>query len=314
MGSSSNEARNFIALTSPGLRSRLTTQEQLSIYEQLIPGVKLGRAINCPYRKDENPSFSIYKSNKSDNILFRDWATGEGGNVELFMALMKREVAPIATKSKIADFKNSLDFISRTWAKTDFNLWAHWGITPETLIEYNVEPAAMLLVNGRGGWKHTVDNPIYVYKYGKSFKAYRPKASKISKWKSEQNGNDVQGYEQLPETGNVLIITKSLKDVMSLKELGYSSVAASSETTFLPRPIFADLKKRFKHIILFFDNDRTGIAQSEKIKHEYNIPYVVLEDKSTKDISDYICKYGMEDARNEMSKIIYGFTTIELSC
>ncbi len=48
---------------------------------QILGKVVVNKAIKSPLRKDNNPSFCIYKSKRSDNIYWKDFATGEGGSV-----------------------------------------------------------------------------------------------------------------------------------------------------------------------------------------------------------------------------------------
>ncbi len=58
-----------------------------------------------------------------------------------------------------------------------------------------------------------------------SYKIYQPYADKKHKWINNANYSVHQGYTQLPSHGDFLIITKSLKDVMSLRDvMGITSV------------------------------------------------------------------------------------------
>ena len=52
----------------------------------------------------------------------------------------------------------------------------------------------------------------------------------------------------LPKTGDSVVITKSLKDVMCLYEYGISAIAPCSENMFLTDSQYEKLKNRFKHI------------------------------------------------------------------
>ena len=66
----------------------------------------------------------------------------------------------------------------------------------------------------------------------------------MSNWKKDL----IQGAHMLPKTGNVLVITKSLKDVMTLYEYGITAIAPCSENEFLTDVQYEKIKKRFKHI------------------------------------------------------------------
>ena len=54
---------------------------------------------------------------------------------------------------------------------------------------------------------------MYAYKVNSKFKIYRPLNSKYTKWRTNLEITDIQGYAQLPDTNDLLIITKSLKDI-----------------------------------------------------------------------------------------------------
>lgn len=107
----------------------------------------------------------------------------------------------------------------------------------------------------------------------------------MGNWPSKK----IQGYDQLPKKGNLLVITKSLKDVMCLHSLGITACAPCSETQFLTDTMLSELKERFKYIITLFDNDSTGISFMNKQKKKYpELLYTwIPRSLGAKDISDY---------------------------
>lgn len=69
----------------------------------------------------------------------------------------------------------------------------------------------------------------------------------ISNWQSSK----LQGAKLLPKDGNeFLIITKSLKDVMTLHEFGIPAIAPCSENTFITDKVLNKLKEKFKRIVV----------------------------------------------------------------
>lgn len=107
--------------------------------------------------------------------------------------------------------------------------------------------------------------------------------------------NNIQGYEQLPDTGDLLIITKSLKDVMTLYSLGYTAVSANSENTIIPQQIMKDLNNRFNKILIFYDNDVSGKKGAHLMSETYGASTVEIPmSYKSKDISDFIKDYGKE--------------------
>lgn len=127
------------------------------------------------------------------------------------------------------------------------------------------------------------------------FKIYSPFSKKL-KWLSNCKANHYQGFNQLPWIHNNLIITKSLKDVAVLSLFGIPSIAPQSESQLIPFEFMERLRKRFKNIYLFFDNDGAGIKGSEKNSLEHNLPQLFIPKRyGVKDISDMMHKYGFTE-------------------
>lgn len=189
----------------------------------------------------------------------------------------------------------------------DIEYWAKGNISTDTLKLFNVYCAEEIwLKNDEGPFKlmmkHKKENPIYVYPFNQRFKIYRPFAKVDNneiKWLSNINSFDIQGLNQLRYQKDYLIITKSLKDVMCLYELGYDAIAPHSEGSYIPEEIMNDLKKHYKHFIVFYDNDDPGVKASRKLTelfnlHYFNIPKIYLEKYGIKDSYDFISIIGSE--------------------
>jgi DNA primase len=131
---------------------------------------------------------------------------------------------------------------------------------------------------------------MYAYKVYDKFKIYRPLASKYTKWRTNLTNRHVQGLAELPkEGGNLLIITKSLKDVMCLYEMGFNAIAASSETTFIPEDILKSLRKKWKHIVIIYDRDKTGMKTAREYSKQFGLDAVFVHKKfKAKDVSDAV--------------------------
>lgn len=59
--------------------------------------------------------------------------------------------------------------------------------------------------------------------------------------------------------GDFLVITKSLKDVMTLYEYKIPAIAPCSENIFITESQYDRLKTKYKHILLLYDNDSAGL-------------------------------------------------------
>ena len=147
---------------------------------------------------------------------------------------------------------------------------------------------------------------MYAYKVYDRFKIYRPLASKYTKWRTNLTNEYVQGLAESPKDGgNLLIITKSLKDVMCLYEMGYSAIAASSETTFIPDNILSDLKRKWKNVVILYDRDQTGMFEARKYSKKYNIDAFFVHKKfNSKDISDAVKNNNFTDIKKWLNKTL----------
>lgn len=196
-----------------------------------------------------------------------------------------------STKTKIIKVKTGY------WNSTNIKYWFDYGISLKTLKYYEVYPLLYYWINT----KRFICKDSYVYKVGiNKFKILNLLRPKKYKWISNLKSKDWQGYHQLPKEGKLLIITKSLKDIMVLHELGYNSVAPPSENSELDKDIMNSLKMRFEEVIVFFDNDKAGLAAMERV----NLPYIFIP-LSLKDISDYSFCYGIINTKNFMLWLLH---------
>jgi DNA primase len=110
----------------------------------------------------------------------------------------------------------------------------------------------------------------------------------------------------LPKKGDdTLVITKSLKDVMTLYEYGITAIAPCSENLFVTDAQYDKLKKKYKHIYLFYDQDVPGIKAMCKIKKQYpDLRILFLPRHGTdKDISDYRKAHGDKKTLELINKV-----------
>lgn len=303
-----------------GILSDILSQiDEYDIYAYYMGNFDIGKLYNSPLRTDDkNPSFAIFKGRRG-NLMFKDHGSGESGNVIKFVKLLKnintdaelekellhiiRHTAPLSTRVSTKNYKthNSVDIgiVRQSFTDIDKKYWKSFAITEATLNKFEVFSIKYFLCNKivSGVYKDT--NPMYAYKVNNKFKIYRPLNSKYTKWRTNLEITDIQGYAQLPDTNNLLIITKSLKDIMVLYEMGYCAVSPSSETTFIPEDILNDLKARFKKILILFDNDETGIKKAQEYSSKYNLIQFVIDNKfNAKDISDAVKLNGFDVIKN----------------
>lgn len=309
------------------LRDLLEKVSDYDIYSYYLGSFKPGKLMNSPLRPDDKiPSFAIFPS-KTGDLLFKDHGTGVAGNALKFIKLYKgidtreelerellrivRKINPMGGEVKARSIKTvglgltDIGIVRQPFTEVDKMYWSKYCIKESTLKKFNVFSIKYFLCNNivRGVYKN--DNPMYAYKVDNKFKIYRPLASKYTKWRTNLTTENIQGYAQLQEFGNILFITKSLKDVMCLYEMGFAAVSPSSETTFVPDDILEDLKKRFKYIIILFDRDEAGVKNARKYSKEYGLDAIFVHKRfKAKDISDAVDSAGFLAVKNWLTKTV----------
>lgn len=291
------------------------------IYSYYLGKFQIGKKLHSPLRNDDRiPSFAIFPS-RTGGLLFKDHGSGQSGNALTFVKLMlnkddtttlKRELLNILKKVNPTKLSKqtiqystlpSMDIgiVRQPFTDIDLQYWAQFGITKNTLKFYNVFSIKYFLCNNIVRSIYKNENPMYAYKVDNKFKIYKPLASKYTKWRSNLSNYNVQGLDQLRQckSKDLLIITKSMKDVMVLYEMGYNAISPSSETTFIPDDIYKKLKKEFNRIVLLFDRDETGVRRTRTLSKEYSIPGILVHKKfKAKDISDAVKTNGFEVIKN----------------
>lgn len=303
------------------LKDLLDKLDDYTIYSYYLGAFKPGRLMNSPLRPDDKiPSFAIFPS-KTGDLLFKDHGTGEYGNSLKFIKLycgiqtregLERELLRIVRHTNpnqtirtvkreyVSSGVTDIGIVRQPFNTIDKQYWKQFHISIDTLKHFNVFSIKYFLCNSvvRGTYKETC--PMYAYKVFDKFKIYRPLASKYTKWRTNLTNRHVQGLAELPkEGGNLLIITKSLKDVMCLYEMGYNSIAASSETTFIPEDILQSLRSKWKHIVILYDRDRTGMSKARDYSKRYKFDAIFVHKRfKAKDISDAVRDNGFDKVKN----------------
>lgn len=309
------------------------SEEQLMEYYLHVP-VKKG-LFRSPLRRDRRPTCSFYR-NRSNTLIFKDFATGQHLNIfgvvqEMFHCDYFEALRIIANDMGIVRDKflqknsgkineHPVRMQDREMSKiqieiqdfTDLELkwWEKYGITLETLKRFNVYSCKHVFLNGQLVAKSQQHCPIFGY-YGKKYqgielwRCYFPKRTSfrfITNWP----GKKIQGYDQLPKSGKLLVITKALKDVMCLYSCGITACAPNSENLFISDAVLEELKSRFENIVVFYDNDRSGLYNMAKIRREHpELVYVCIpKEYGSKDISDFYKNHGRKETLNLIKKFV----------
>ena len=302
------------------------SEEQLMEYYLSIP-VKKG-LFRSPLREDKRPTCSFFRNNKG-TLMFKDFATGQCLDVfsivqQTFRCNYFEALRIIANDFGIIQSKilqknpgkineNPIKIEDKELSKiqveiqdfTDLELkwWAKYGITPEILKKFNVYSCKHVFLNGNLLAKSQQHCPIFGY-YGKKYhglelwKIYFPKRTNY-RFIGNYPCKKLQGYDNLPKSGKICVITKSQKDVMALYAYGIPACAPNSETIIPSEFIINDLTSRFEHVFALWDNDRTGVTFLNKIKKKYpQIKCLIIpRNLEAKDFSDLRAKYGYKKTK-----------------
>ena len=309
------------------------SEEQLMEYYLHIP-VKKG-LFRSPLRRDKQPTCSFYR-NKSGTLIFKDFATGQHLNVfdvvqsifrcNYFESLRiiandfgivqdntlhknpgKINLNPIKIKDKEI---SKIQIEVQEFTDSELKWWGKYGISKDILKHFDVYSCKHVFLNDQLFAKSQQHCPIFGY-YGKKYqglelwRCYFPKRTSfrfITNWPSKK----IQGYDQLPKKGKLLVITKSMKDSMCLYSCGITACAPNSENLFIPDKVLEDLKNRFKNIVVLYDNDRPGLYNMAKIRKEHpELTYVFIPKRyGSKDISDFYKDHGRKETLNLIKTFI----------
>lgn len=296
-------------------------QHFCSIKEKLTgQDVKIKSMFNT---KERTPSMCIY-TDPYNTYRYKDFSTGKGGSA---IDLVKDLTHLPFHKACQLIVENYNDFVLhnnggydleefqraakykvtshklRSWSTQDQYFWTQFNIGSKLLEAHNIKPLDSYCMTKDD--KNLCIKGLYLYGYfkedGTLYKIYQPKT--LDK-KFIKVSNYVQGYEQLQNHTN-LVITSSLKDVMSIKSLKLTIdvIAPDSENTMLKQDIMEELKNKYKKIVVMFDYDEAGIQAMQAYKEKYPFIEVAVLPMS-KDISDSIKDFGAKEVLMRLVPIL----------
>jgi hypothetical protein len=203
------------------------------------------------------------------------------------------ENSPLPTPEK----QKPYSVIQQSFSAKELSFWTQYGITADILKTCKVVSLKEFKSENNDGKPfafHSTDTePIFGYQGKRHIKIYRPFSDVRFLYGGILPENYCFGLEQLPAKGDTLFVTGGEKDVLSLVSHGFNAICFNSETSNIPQGIIKKLSYRFKHIILLYDVDKTGLDVS--LKHiqklaDLGVKRLVLPlagTKQEKDISDY---------------------------
>ena len=310
-------------VTKDFILSKVSQQEIFEMFLNLpvVPGKKY-----CsPLRKDDNPTCEYrYTNNK---LYFVDYSGDFYGDCfdvvqRMYGINYLKSLMLVSKKFNLSDvtfaaqkqpqttiekehFKSyrEIEIMVREWSANDLEYWNKFEINLKTLQFFNVFPTQYVFLDGEIMYSHNQSNPGYAYRFdNKKYKIYFPfRNHNESRFIS--NTTHIQGLNQLPKSGKLLILTKSMKDIMVLRRFGFYSIAFQSES-IVPKP--EDIEpflQNWDKVVSFYDFDRAGIRSANKMRKLYGIQPVFLTngrfntyDYGSKDPAEFVEKHGKQKA------------------
>lgn len=294
-------------------------------YLEFEPDVNL--SYSSPLRAgDERFSFGIFASRKSrsSEYMWKDNGLGISGDIfslvkHIYGYQNKTEAAAriksdfglgfaVAPKEKIirnanASIPKEVDIrvVPKEFSMEDLNWWKQFNISQELLTRYRTSPLYAYWMTKNQEAPLFPRGLSYVYRIHDRYQLYFASRWKGMKFRSDLTAqNHVLGFQQLQYNTDTLIITKSYKDVMTLRSFGYEAVAPTGESTPMPPTFFDWADMHYRKKVVLFDNDMKHRGDL----YPYPKVYVPVE-TGAKDISDFTRDYSPSAAAELLRTILY---------
>ena len=219
---------------------------------------------------------------------------------------------PTPTPTEPAGRSYSIE--EKAFDESECAYWRQYSITPNVLQRYGVRSLRSFrsetAEGKRYGFMSSTHEPLFGYVRKDYVKIYRPSSATRFVYGGRLPDIYTFGIEQLPQRGDMLFITGGEKDVMSLAAHGFHAICFNSETAQIPESIIESLRLRFRHIIILYDADETGMREARRQTEqlaEYKILNLTLPlcgSKTEKDVSDYFALgNGSKELKALLSKM-----------
>ena len=320
---------NAAEFTAEDVLKRVREEEIVRFYFgiEVVPH----KMICSPLRQDKNPTcnFSYHKG----QLKFRDWSEARPRDVwDLVgrklglsyyktvervakdLAVKEREIDPSILeerKQKIKREKSGKSNIRvkrQDFKRVDKEYLKQYGLHRSLLEKFNVFSCKYAWLNTKMQYSFRKHDPCLAYYFGTaSDRQERWKLYFYHRGKTRRapdgprfmcNTNRIQGWIQLPEEGEIVCFTKSLKDVMVLDRLGIPAIAMQGETTEPYPEIIEELETRFSHVVSLYDYDLAGVRMANRLREKHGItPFFLTDQYEGKDISDYVKYNSLDEAQ-----------------
>ena len=323
-------------------RPKITKEFLLSkINQESIMQYYTGQDVNSKklftsvLRKDNHVTCSFYKS-KSGILYMHDFATNEHldcwnivmqlYNCNYYDALniiaqdfgfvegTHKNVSPPKLVNDLKETESSkIQVQIKDFTEKELEWWNQFGISKKLLKKYHVFSLQHVFLNGQLRFTSSEQCPIYGYYFGKDknheekWKIYFPMRQEF-RFLNNVSKKTLQGYHQLPKTGDLLVITKSMKDCISLYGFGIPACAPNSETLFVNDKQLEEFKQRFKHILVVYDQDKPGKHNMWLIRKQHpELNFFTMPKDLAKDFTDSVQLVGVDKMKELVNQFISNY-------
>lgn len=294
---------------------------------------QFGKAFISPFRKENNPSFSI-NVNKTGNITHIDFADAErkGGCIDFVQQLYNvdcrkalemidrdfnlgiyyqkgnitslRPIQPTKPKEQTL-----IQVVHRRFTKMDLDYWNLYGVSEAELKFHDVFSVKKVYLNRR---LHPIpdDEPVFGYLFDDKWKIYRPLAKeRINKFMGNVLNDRMSGIERIIDRYDKIVVTKSKKDEIVLSKFLPVVCSVQSESVVSINTANINLLiGRGREVYLNFDSDEVGV-QSCKYYNQFGFKWVNCPVGHTKpngslikDFADLARYYGLDKVIEHFTK------------
>ena len=294
--------------------------------------------INAPYRKDDKPSVSLF-AGSNDQVLFKDFGTNEAGDIftllkKTWNTSLKSVVNRIARdlplfrdesvktrRPKVYSITPGYDPTAtlkckvREWRDYDLEYWETYGVSLPWLKFGEVYPVSQVM-HIKEGVTRTIPAEKLAYAYVErkdgniTLKIYQP-LSKTFKWINKHDSSVWDLWTKIPERGECLIITSSRKDALCIWEnTGIPAVSLQGEGYIPKKHVVDQLKERFNHVFILYDNDFTaevnhGRLFGQQLAERFGLIQLEIPEKYlSKDTSDLAKNHGRETVNKVILSLV----------
>lgn len=310
---------DFVAKNILSKASVLKYVDDYSIYSFYIKAeLELYTKYSSPLRKGDNdPSFSLYYSKyQPEKIWFKDNATGKNGDVFKFLRYLMgggEEMVHLKTAllqinsdfglglagEEVKEFKPQLIKTKplkkdptkievtnyKTYTEEYLTYWENLEIPKAIRDLFYVTNVEVIHYINEVHISITAKALTIAYEILGHYKVYQPFGERKYKFRNNYLDVYVEGALQLSFTSDFVIITKSTKECMwFLAHFNWEAVAGKSENTPINEYFMEEvLRKKYKRVFIWLDNDRAGQEAQERYCTQYPWLIPVVFDSFIKD-------------------------------